>query len=197
MPDGDYLAWRAGGKWRKVANLLKAGASSTEVEDAMVAAIADSIRASGGVPQLAEVAESVRLAAVQDSHEALVQIPMQSRAGVMGRLLDEVAPALASSMQERMNLVSPDTATEALAERLLERVAGAGLDHMLPTLIADGYYTMAQLRDLFTSLSKSPPMAALRDRFIRHPTGEGLRAPDRRSPTKPLEELLRTGLDDL
>jgi hypothetical protein len=102
-----------------------------------------------------------------------------------------------ATIQEHMNLVSPIAAAELLAERLLSRIAKAGLDHMLPDLVADGLYTMPQLHELFTSLSRSKPMATLRDRFIQHPSGDGLRAPNRRTPAKPPEELLHTGLDDL
>ena len=196
MPDGDYLAWRAGIKWRKVANLLKSGASSVEIEDAVASAVANSIRASGGIPKFPEVADSVRQAAT-DGDESIVAATFSSDRGVMGRLLDEVVQALVATMQEGMNLVSPTAATEVLAHRLLGRIAEAGLDHMVPELVADGRYTMPQLRELFTGLSNSKPMATLRDRFIRHPSGEGLRAPDRRTPAKPLGELLNTGLDDL
>jgi hypothetical protein len=198
MPDGDYLAWRAGARWRKVANLLKSGASSVEIEDALASAVANSIRASGGVPRFSAVVDTVRqAAAIGDGQSAVIAIPSSSRDGVVGRLLDEAARALVATMQTGMNLVSPMAATELLADRLLDRIAMAGLDHMVPELIAEGHYTMPQLRELLARLSDSKPMATLRDRFIRHPSGEGLRAPARRTPAKPLGELLNTGLDDL
>ncbi|MET8845942.1 hypothetical protein [Amycolatopsis sp. NPDC004625] len=108
-----------------------------------------------------------------------------------------MAPTLTIAMHRDMQLSSPITATELLAERFLSRVAGAGLDHMLPTLVADGSYTMVQLRDLFARLSYSAPMAELRDRFIRHPSGNGLRTPNRRTAVKPLRELVDTGLEAL
>lgn len=196
MPDGDYLAWRAGGKWRKLANLLKSRATSVEIEDALVSAVANSIRASGGVPKFADVVDQVRQVAAAGG-ETVVAARSASRDGVMGRLLDEVAPALVAMMQRDMRLVSPTAATELVAERFLTRIAEAGLDHMLPALVTNGGYTLTQLRDLFTRLPSSAPMTALRDRFIRHPSGEGLRAPRRRTTARPLGELLNTGLDDL
>jgi hypothetical protein len=196
MPDGDYLAWRAGRKWVKVANLLKCSASSVEIEDAVASAVANSIRASGGVPQFPAVMDSVQQAA-EDGSDKSVAIPSSSGDGVVGRLLDEVAHALVTTMQTGMHLVSPVSATELVARRLLNRVAMAGLDHMLPGLIGEGHFTMTELRALVVRLVDSPPMATLRDRFIRRPSGEGLRAPDRRTPAKPMAELLHTGLDDL
>ncbi|MDS0137554.1 MULTISPECIES: hypothetical protein [unclassified Amycolatopsis] len=194
MPDGDYLAWRVGGKWRKVANLLKAHASSIKVEDALAAAVANSIRASGGIPEFADVVDRVRHAA-SGGGEITATRP-GTPGSVLGRLLDEVAPTLVEAMQRDLKLVSPVAATELAAERFLTRIAEAGLDQMLPTLVANGY-TMAQLRNLFTILPSSPPMAALRGRFIKHPSGEGLVAPRRRMTAKPLGELIVTGLDDL
>lgn len=195
MPDGDYLVWRAGGKWRKVANLLKAHASSIKVEDALASAVANSIRASGGIPEFADVVDRVRYAATGDGEIVTATRP-GARGSVLGRLLDEVAPPLVAAMQRDLKLVSPVAATELVAERFLSRVAEAGLDQMLPTLVANGY-TMAQLRTLFANLPSSPPMAALRGRFIRRPSGEGLVAPRRRIAAKPLGELIVTGLDDL
>ncbi|MFT7840681.1 hypothetical protein Q5530_31450 [Saccharothrix sp. BKS2] len=194
MPDGDYLAWRAGAKWRKVANLLKSGASTVEVEDAVVSAVAKFIRAAGGVPDLHAVAGGITEAgaAGYGGGEVVVDRPSAS-GGVLGRLLDEVV----ATMQAGMNLVSPTAAAEALAEKLLRRVAEAGLDHIVPLLIAEGQFTMVELRNLINELCQSRPMALLRDRLVRRPSGEGLRAPDRRTSVKPMGELMDTGLDDL
>ncbi|MFD7656002.1 hypothetical protein ACFV4N_18675 [Actinosynnema sp. NPDC059797] len=181
-----------------MANLLRSGAPLMEVEDALASAVANSIRRSGGVPRFSAVAEGVRqAAAVGGDGHVVAAIPTCSPDGVVGRLLDEAARTLVTTMQAGMNLVSPKSATELLADRLLDRIAKAGLDHMVPALIAEGHYTMSQLRELLANLSGSKPMADLRDRFIRHPSGEGLRAPDRRTAAKPLDELLNTGLDDL
>lgn len=195
MPDGDYLVWGAGGKWRKLANLLKAHASEVRVEDALASAVANSIRASGGVPEFTDVVERVRQAAAGDG-EVVVATRPGTCGSVLGRLLDEVAPSLVAAMQRDLKLVSPVMATELVAEKFLRRIAEAGLDQMLPALVANGY-TMAQLRDLFSSLPSSTPMVALRSRFIKHPSGAGLVAPRRRTEAKPLGELIDTGLDDL
>jgi hypothetical protein len=194
MPDGDYLVWRAGAKWRKVANLLRSGASSVEVEDAVVSAVAKSIRSSGGVPELHTVAGRIAEAGAAEGGVGDVVVDRSSSsAGVLGRLLDDVV----ATMQAGMKLVSPTAATEAVAGILVRRVAEAGLDHMVPSLIAEGRFTMVELRNLINDLCRSRPMTLLRDRLVRHPSGEGLRAPDRRTAVKPMGELMDTGLDDL
>lgn len=189
MPDGDYLVWRAGAKWRKVANLLRSGASPTEVEDAVASAVAKSIRSAGGVPDLHAVAGRIADAAKGD----LAANRSSASTGVLGRLLDEVV----ATMQAGMKLVSPTAATEVVAGILVRRVAEAGLDHMVPSLIAEGHFTMVELRKLINDLCRSYPMVLLGGRLVRHPSGEGLRAPDRRTAVKPMGELMDTGLDDL
>lgn len=197
MPDGDYLVWNAGGKWRKVHNLLRSGAPVVQIEDAVASAVASTIRVSGGVEELAAVADSIRQAAADDGEPAFEIARQASRAGMIGRLLDEVAPALVETMHDRLKLVSPVEATEVLAGRLVERIAEAGLDQLVPKLVADGRFTMTQLRELFVKLARSTQLAVLSDRFVRHPTGEGLLAPKRRTERKPLDKLIETGLDDL
>lgn len=196
MPDGDYLRWRAGSKWRKVANLLKSGSSSIQIEDAVASAVAHSIRVSGGAPQFSDVVDGVCRAASAGDHVS-PSVVSSRQDGIVGRLLDDVAQAVVATMQSGMNLVSPVAATELVARRLLARVAMAGLDHVLPDLIGEGHFTMVELRRLLIRLVDSEPMAVLRNRFIQHPSGEGLRAPDRRTPVKPMRELIGTGLDDL
>jgi hypothetical protein len=198
MPDGDYLAWRAGGKWRKVANLMKSQAPMIEIEDAVASAVANSIRSSGGVPQFQAVVDRVcgQASNEEPSHD-IGASTSASPGGVLGRVLDEVAQALATTMQTTMNLVSPAAAAKLLARRLLARIAVAGLDHAVPALVSEGRFTAAELRAFMHQLTNSPPMTRLVDRFLDHPSGVGLRAPDRRTAIKPMDELMDTNLDEL
>jgi hypothetical protein len=169
-----------------------------EIEDAVASAVANSIRSSGGVPQFQAVVDRVcgqaSSGAPVDDLGASALVPP---GGVVGRVLDEVAQALATTMQTTMNLVSPAAAAKLLARRLLARVAVAGLDHAVPALVSEGHFTAAELRAFLRQVTDSPPMAKLVDRFLDHPSGEGLRAPDRRTVAKPMDELMDTDLDEL
>ena len=199
MPDGDYLAWKLGGKWRKVANLMKSRASMLEVQDAVASAVASTIRSSGGVPQFTAVVDKVCMVASGGGavDEQFTAIGRPVEGGVVGRLLEDVAQGLALTLQANMNLVSPKTASELLARRFLARIAGAGLDLVLPKLVGEEIYTMVELRSLLRQTVDSQPMDKLTDRLIQHPTGEGLRAPNKRTAVKPMHELIDTDLGDL
>ncbi|MFD0206371.1 MULTISPECIES: hypothetical protein [Saccharothrix] len=197
MPDGDYLVWRVGAKWRKLYNLLKSGAPAVQAEDAFVSALADTVRVLGGVPNLHAVAAQLcaRSGSGAESRR-VVAVSRTAEGAVLRRLLDEVAQPLAARMQLETNLTSPRAAADLLAARFLRRVAKACLDQLVPGLVTAGR-SMADLRVEFKSLYETPLMDDLSDRLVRRPTGEGLRAPDRRTSVKPLRELLDTGLDDL
>ncbi|SFQ53766.1 hypothetical protein [Amycolatopsis rubida] len=99
MPDGDYIAWHAAAKWRKLANLLKSGASDIEIEDSAASAVAKTIRASGGVPDFAAAAQQVFAAVAVDS--AVVARPKPS-ATVVDRMLSDSIQALAVRLQNSM-----------------------------------------------------------------------------------------------
>lgn len=194
MPDGDYIAWHAAAKWRKLANLLKSGASDIEIEDSAATAVAKTIRASGGVPDFAAAAQQVFAAVSVDS--AVVARPKAS-ATVVDRMLSDSIQALAVRLQNSMQLVSPAQAAQLLARQMIGRIVAAGIDHDVPALVGKGHFTAGELRTVLRRMVDSTPMKELANRWLAHPTGAGLKAPNRRTAAKPLDELLGTALDEL
>lgn len=196
MPDGDYLAWRASGKWRKVAHLLRDRASAIEIEDAMTSAAAETVRKSGGVPhffstisQICENPSASITSRVVAAHTAADTIST--------RLFDTAAQELASSMRRSLALVSPGSAAEALARRYLAGIVASGVESSIPSLIGDGELTFRDVHMTLNSHSSSTPMDKLVERFLRDPGASRLRAPRRRTAKIPMYKLMTTSLTDL
>ncbi|MGA6166003.1 hypothetical protein [Amycolatopsis magusensis] len=196
VPDGDYIAWHAAAKWRKLANLMRSGASTIEVEDAAASAAAKTIRSIGGLPDF--TAEAQRVCAVAAGNEGAAWTGRSSTGnGLMNQLVNASVDALAAKLQKSMRLVSPTEAASLLARQIIGRVIVAGVDHAVPTLIGEGHYTAGELQTAMRQMIDSTPMKDLATRWVAHPTGAGLQAPKRRTPAKPMDELLGTALDEL
>ncbi len=196
MPDGDYIAWHAAAKWRKLANLMRSGVSAVEIEDAAASAAAKTIRSIGGLPDFTTVAQRV-CAAVAGNEDSAWTGRSSTGNGLMDQLVDASVDALAAKLQRSMRLVSPDQAALLLARQIIGRVVVAGVDHAVPTLVGEGHFTAGELQTAMRQMIDSTPMKDLAVRWVAHPTGAGLQAPKRRTAAKPMDVLLGTALDEL
>jgi hypothetical protein len=196
MPDGDYIAWYAAAKWRKLANLMRSGASPVELADAAASAAAKTLRSTGGLPDFADAVQRVRSAATSGGNTASVALNSTGNK-LMDQILENSVTALAAKLQHTMHLVSPAQAALQLARQVIGRVVVAGVDHAVPMLVGEGHFTAGELQSALRQMIDSTPMKDLATRWVAHPTGAGLRTPNRRTPAKPMDVLLDTALDEL
>lgn len=199
MPDGDYLRYSLTARWRKVLYSLQHQDTSARIEDLTVKALAATLRAGGGVPDLQRKAAAVHQA--WSSNDPLATY-LASRStvprDVLSRLADQVALTMASNMQRSFELVSPLSAAQLVARKVLERVARhAGFDRMVPYLVGEGMYSAPELNNLINGILQGNQMDKLAKSFAHHTDGEGLRAPRKISPSRSLDELMYANLEDL
>jgi len=113
-------------------------------------------------------------------------------------MAERAAAALAATMPEVLALVSPAQAALMLAERVLADLAyHYGLDRMAPLLAAEGTYDAGELQALLADIVGSEQVSRLAKRLLTRPNGAGLRAPRRRQPRRPLDELLNADLGEV
>lgn len=187
MPDGDYLAWHAGGKWRVVTNLMQSRAPLPEIQDAMASATAKTLRDSHGAPKFYTEVERLIHGTPAIPRQRVLGTPSES---VISNLLTRLTDSLAASMQRSMQLTSPETAARQLAEIFLRNIAASGIEHALPELTSGGHLSAIEIQDLIRSWSGSGPFGRLVDRFLKDPKSSHLRTPNRLTPRKSTEDLM-------
>ena len=148
-----------------------------------------------GVPMLPQIAGRMQEAVIRGTRFEKIVRPDARH--VPTELAEKAAAALAVTMQRELALVSPAQAALILARRVVTEVAyHYGFDRMLHRLLKDEY-TMSEVRLLFADALSGDQITKLTARFLAHPTGNGLRAPDRKLRRLAVTELLSTDLEAL
>jgi hypothetical protein len=191
VPDDDKLPRSLSGRWRRVLKALQAGEPQDDIAYHVARATAESLRRMHGVPELPNL--GVRLYQVvtggADCPDAKPGSPA-SPSHVPTKLARRAVDVLSIVMKDRLALISPDSASQALARRVVADVAHAfGLDRMAPLLLASGYDN-GELRRQYENLAHSNPLGELARRLLAHPDGTGLRAPGRPRPKLATSDLM-------
>ncbi len=194
MADDDRFSRYLSPSWKKVLRCLERRRPAEEAANAVVGAVASTIRDVRGVPELPAIAARMQQdAAAGTAVQSRIPGSAQARAHVPTDVAERAAAGLAATMQAELALVSPAHAALLLARRVVENLAyHYGLDRIAPHLAADGTYETRELQGLFTEILAGDQISKLAKSLLKRPTGEGLRAPARRRARKSLEELIDT-----
>jgi hypothetical protein len=200
MPDDDRIPTSLTAPWKKVLRCLRSRGPAEEAADAVTSAVAATLRGVHGVPELPDIARFMQEAAASGT---VGQSRVPGSAGARRHLPTDVAEraaaGFAATMRSELALVPPGTAALMLAKRVIAGLAyHYGLDRIGPLLAAEGVYSTRELQDLFREILASDQISTLAKRLLARPTGEGLRAPDRRRRARlPLEDFLSTPITEL
>lgn len=200
MPDDDRVPTSLTAPWKRVLRCLKGHRPVEETTDAVASAMAATLRDVHGVPRLPEIACRMREAAIgEPAGRSRVPGSADVRRHVPTDVAERAAAGFAATMRSELALVSPSTAALMLARRVIAGLAyHYGLDRIGPLLAAEGAYSTRELQDLFSEILASDQISKLAKRLLARPTGEGLRAPNRRQRARrPLEEFMSTPIGEL
>jgi hypothetical protein len=198
MPDDDRIPRHLTGSWRKVLRCLSGRETAERTADVVTSALAETLRATKGVPGLRDIAAQMREAAATGRANAS-RIPAPGdRHHVPTDVAERAAAALAACMPGELALVSPAEAALRLARRLLEDLAfHYGFDRMAPLLLRDGTYAPGELRSLLAEILASEQVSKLAKRLLAHPNGSGLVTPPRQRRSAGTEGILHTSLTEI
>jgi hypothetical protein len=195
MPDDDRFSRYLTPAWKRVLRSLQGRDPAERVADNLTTALAATMRAVHGVPMLPQIAERMQEAAIHGTRFEKIARPDTRH--VPTELAERAAAALAVTMQRGLALVSPAQAALILARKVVTEVAHHyGLERMLHKLLQDEY-TISEVRALFADALSGDQVTKLTARFLAHPTGSGLRAPDRKLRRLAATELLNADLEAL
>ncbi|MEV0732661.1 hypothetical protein [Polymorphospora sp. NPDC050346] len=199
MPDDDRFGLRLTAGWGKVLRGLRERAGLEELEQRTMGALASSLKASGGVPDLRTIADGMQESARTGSWNASDLSRLSaSPPHVPTRLAEEAAQVLAATMQSQLALVSSEKAALLLTKRLLIEFAHyAGFDRMVPKLVNQGEYKPMEFHSVVNQIMEGRQLEKLARSLLKRPTAEHLRAPNRITPRRSHDELLNTTLEDL
>jgi hypothetical protein len=200
MPDDDRIPTSLTAPWKRVLRYLRGQRPVEETADAVASAMAATLRNVHGVPGLPEIAHRMQEAAAGGTAgHSRVPGSADARRHVPTDVAERAAAGFAATMSSELALVSPAAAALMLARRVIAGLAyHYGLDRIGPLLAAEGVYSTHELQDLFSEILASDQVSKLAKRLIARPTGEGLRAPDRRRRVrKSLEDFINTPIADL
>ena len=195
MPDDDRFSRYLTPAWKRVLRSLQGRDSAERFTDNLTTALAATMRAVHGVPMLPQIAERMQEAAKHGTRFEKVARPDARH--VPTELAEQAAAALAVTMQRELALVSPAQAALILARKVVSEIAHHyGLERMLHKLLKDEY-TISEVRALFADALSGDQVVKLTARFLARPTGDGLRAPDRKLRRLAVTELLNADLEAL
>ena len=200
MPDDDRIPTSLTAPWKKVLRCLRSRRPAEETTDAVTTAMAATLRDVHGVPGLPDIALRMQEAAASGTVEqSRVPGSADARRHVPTDVAERAAAGFAATMRSELALVSPGTAALMLSRRVVAGLAyHYGLDRIGPLLAAEGVYSTRELQDLFREVLASDQISKLAKRLLARPTGEGLRAPDRRRRARrPLEDFINTPIAEL
>lgn len=193
MPDGDKIPVGIYGRWRKVLRSFDARESVERIADDVAGALASDVRRAGGLVGLGVAGITQGAAAPVGGPApapATAQAPGDSSA-------EEFTGAVALALGDHLALTSSPQAAYRLAERLVTRLAWSRFERMIIRLVGDKKYAAVELYARFREVLSDEAIGNLVSHILRHPTGEGLRAPNKRLHKLPMKELLDTDLGSL
>src|SRR6266487_922054 len=178
------------GRWVKVFRSFEAHDPIERIEDVVVSAVASDLRRVGGVSGLGQLVGSSQAA---DAMTAAIHVELKPMTGQVDRLTS----ALAMILIDHLALKSPPQAAQALVERAVSHAVLSRLDRMVHHLVGDRKYDAADLHQHFKRVLSGEQMAKLIQRLLRHPSGKGLRAPNKKFRPLPQNVLMDNDLDNL
>jgi hypothetical protein len=200
MPDDDRIPTSLTAPWKRVLRCLQGHRPVEETADAVASAIAATLRDVRGVSRLPEITHRMREVAASGSVDrSRVPGSTDAQRHVPTDVAERAAAGFAATMRSELALVSPAAAALLLAKRVVAGLAyHYGLDRIGPLLAAEGVYSTRELQNLFNEILASDQISKLAKRLIARPTGEGLRAPNRRRRVRrSLEDFINTPIAEL
>ena len=200
VPDDDKIPSSLAAPWKRVLRCLRNRRPSEETVNAVTSALAATIRAVHGVPDLPEIATRMQEAAARGTAvQSRVPGSADARRHVPTDVAERAAAGFAATMPSELALVSPPQAAFLLAKRVIAGLAyHYGLDRIGPLLAADGIYSTRELQELFAEILASDQVSKLTKRWPAKPNGEGLRAPARlRRVRRSLDDIVNTPIAEL
>ncbi|GIF78121.1 hypothetical protein [Asanoa siamensis] len=193
MPDGDRIPIGIYGRWRKVFRSLDARDPVDRLADDVAGALASDVRRAGGLVGLGRLGSSIQPPVAKHATPAATP----PTAPGADRPSDEFTQAVALALNDHLALTSSPEASYALAEHLVKRLAWSRFEKMIHRLIGDQKYGAVELYQKFREILSDKAIGDLVRRVMKHPTGEGLRAPNRRGSRLSAKDLLTTDLGSL
>lgn len=195
VPDDDRIPWRLPKGWQRVARALRQGQSPETVTDSAITALACSLRSTGGIPALPDVADclsesvasgarSITWPATAMQQANLNDLSMWRRAQVMLITHGEALAQLPK--QELQTLLALET-IKSIARR-------DGFDRIVPPLIAEAEVNIPDMYHKIDECLHSEQMKRLAARLVRRPEGSTLKAPPRITKKEPTAELIGVNL---
>lgn len=171
---------------------------AAEVGDEIRAAAAAAIRDANGCPGLEQLAYAARYAAVfgdLPSWERARRLFLDlSGRSVLSQTMAREAERLIAGERDTLAAMTDEDACRQIAEGGLgrwvdERMWGRGRD-----LLLEQYGTFDETRRFELAANAHASLDELAGRLMRNPEGHGLRAPDRKVPSRETESLLYEAL---
>lgn len=199
MPDDDRIPRSLTARWRKVYRCLQRHEPIERTTDAVVGALAETLRSGHGVPDIQSIAAQMQQSAAGDPiSQSRIPDSAQARRHAPTDIAERAAAALASTMPKVLALTSPEKASLMLARRVVADIAyHYGLDRMAPILASDGTYGSAELQGLLSDILASEQISKLAKRLLARPDGGGIRAPNRQVRRRALKDLIDADLAEV
>lgn len=204
MPDDDRFPRGLPPCWRPVGRALRrADAQPVDVAWELARALSDTLRRTGGIPDLpalaAELHEAARLASGQMDFGTA---PLGSQGATSdhehSRLARRVAAVMPVSHAQELASGSKREAGERLAREVLRHLAnGYGFDRIVPQLVREGLYTDAEAHGFVKACLAQEPIDGLARRLLKRPSAEGLVAPSHPVRRRTTADLLDVPLRQL
>lgn len=194
MPDQDVIPRSVRGTWRQPYRALAGGYSAEEVGRAVTKALVASVRKDGGMPWVPVLAAGIEQSLATGSREPWRAARRQALRGSAG------GAGLRLALEQAEGLLADETdshaidAETALVMNTLERVVEARVLAPARSELVErlGGYEAEQAYE--HSVLHHVPIQQIADSVIRHPDGNGLRAP-RQGRRKSTAELLHQPLE--
>jgi len=200
MPDVDVINRALPPSWRRPANLVRSHASPRTVGDAIVTALAETLRRTGGCPGLARLVQGAHRAASGGDRAALDVAADQVLAAARGaRAFHHVQTAV----EVTRAMVGTGELTGLTAEEVADRIALAFLhrlvrmyllDRVAPAVMQETALSAGKALTYMDECLSNANLAALARRLLLHEDGQNLRAPARRAPRRSTADLLHIPL---
>jgi len=183
MPDNDLVPRRLLRPWRQPFRAALEGDKAAEVGDEVRLALAAALRDNGGCPGLEQLGRAARYVAVFGDLPAWEQasrrfLDLNGR-GVLAQIMVREGDALLGGHVDELRAMRDQEACQRLAIGGLERWVDERMWGRARDLLLEQYEDFSRTRAFERAATAHASIEEIADRLLAHPTGDGLRAPNR------------------